>query len=818
MLPNPLTPPQEDFTEAIDIGNGVSLVLESVGHTAHHNTFISTPTSNINMGVDSSDERSDVEERSDTHDDDDQDMSDGGAVLTLTLSHVEELNNEMDILDAEVMGAENLLGLFHSTPFPSTLVDSHPFLYSDSFPPPTTDNPQEIPGETMQGEYVQGAVDTSDLPTAMTEVSQQLQHLQDGQEHMEFQVAPEEQHTAFINNSITPFLFPFLPPQEYNSLEFTSEVQFVSMADISAANSTSVAPVSQNVPHLWGTEGWTPSSALDDIVPLQISQPESHLPQVNFAWEDGTEADQNEVEDQFNLSLGDFLYNWGTSTAQNEESKRRLKGPSLSELHTQRFVENLAPVRRSDLQGERCDIQRINWKQLGVSRFEAKQMRRQTYKNYTNLRFAPQWHVSVDLFVSTQIIDFNLQPRLHGAQLLDDQNFFRFRRMDFDHNVHLSHFQLRNLISCASRDHVFYAGKSKIIQWNPTSGTPGPKRVIMNLTDPTVQPLHALSGGIQISTLTVGHDILVAGGFCGEYGLVNLKAHKDTKHTEGIVTEHPNSITNHVQVHLSRTSLSPQVAFASNDNGVRILDVDTNKFIANHTYDHAINCSAISPDQRLRVLVGDTRQVIICNAQTGEILQNLEGHRDFGFACDWADDGWTVATGNQDMQIKIWDARKWTTSQGLACPVTTIAAEMAGARKLKFSPLGSGKRVLVAAEPADMVNVIDAETFSRKQTLSFFGEIGGFDFTNGGRDLLVANCDNMRGGLMEYERSDLASGSLYGVADGFESKVRNRNRRAGTGYDWMPTDEEICSHPSAQGTLESRKRKAAILGSSMGHF
>ncbi len=117
----------------------------------------------------------------------------------------------------------------------------------------------------------------------------------------------------------------------------------------------------------------------------------------------------------------------------------------------------------------------------------------------------------------------------------------------------------------------------------------------------------------------------------------------------------------------------------------------------------------------------------------------MDGHRDYGFACDWADDGWTVATGNQDMQVKIWDARKWTSSQGLAQPVATIAAEMAGVRKLKFSPLGSGRRVLLAAEPADIVSVIDAETFTSKQTLSFFGEIGGIDFTNGGCDLLVAN-------------------------------------------------------------------------------
>jgi WD40 repeat protein len=340
----------------------------------------------------------------------------------------------------------------------------------------------------------------------------------------------------------------------------------------------------------------------------------------------------------------------------------------------------------------------------------------------------------------------------------------------------------------------------------------------MDLTDPVVQPFHSFQGGIQISTLTASHDILVAGGFCGEYGLVNLRAQKDTKHTEGLITDHPNSITNHVQVHLSRTSSSPFASFASNDMWMRILDITTNKFIAEHKYEQAINCSAVSPDQRLRVLVGDTRSVMICNAETGEILQNLEGHRDFGFACDWADDGWTVATGNQDMQVKIWDARKWTTSNGLACPIATVAAEMAGVRKLKFSPLGSGKRVLLAAEPADFINVIDAESFTSKQTLSFFGEIGGLDFTNDGQDLYVAICDNMRGGIMEFERCDLASSSFYNLEEYEDKKHRRRIRRRREGYDWAATDDDVVKHPKSTGTHEQRLRRAAALGTTMGHF
>jgi hypothetical protein len=131
-------------------------------------------------------------------------------------------------------------------------------------------------------------------------------------------------------------------------------------------------------------------------VPPQPPQPQqfaSHFAIVDFALDDVSEADQTEVEDQSNLSLSEFLYNWGTTSLNNEESKRRPRGPDLPELYKQR-AETPAPVHRADLQGERCDIQRINWEKLGISRLEARQMRRQTYKNYTNLRFSPQWHVS----------------------------------------------------------------------------------------------------------------------------------------------------------------------------------------------------------------------------------------------------------------------------------------------------------------------------------------------------------------------------------------------------------------------------------------
>ncbi len=322
--------------------------------------------------------------------------------------------------------------------------------------------------------------------------------------------------------------------------------------------------------------------------------------------------------------------------------------------------------------------------------------------------------------------------------------------MDIRQDVHLAHFQLRNILACSSRSHAFYAGEGVVHQINPISGA---GCVAMAYTNPLAPP---------ISTMAADHGVLVAGNFAGDYCLRPLESEyvgeRRATH-EGVITRHSSAITNHVKVHIPRGSASPHAYFASNDNCFREMDIATETFVSEMTFPHPLNCTAVSPDRRLRVMVGDSRSVLITTAQNErnadgrpEILHALSGHRDHGFACDWADDGYTVATGFQDRAVKIWDARHWTNSAGAPTPVCTLRTEMAGVRCLKFSPLGSGRRVLVAAEEADFINIIDAQTFRSKQTIDLFAEIGGVAFTNEGQDLYVLSCDGSRGGLVQLER------------------------------------------------------------------
>lgn len=385
--------------------------------------------------------------------------------------------------------------------------------------------------------------------------------------------------------------------------------------------------------------------------------------------------------------------------------------------------------------------------------------------------------------------------------------------MDFGPKLGLSHFQLRNLLACTSRNNICYAGEeSKVYTMNPLFGQ---KAVRMDLTDTAVQTINSISfNGIQISTIAAGHNVLIAGGFAGEYGMIALDSPSRTDHIEGLITTDPNPITNHIQIHLNRHSGLPRAVFASNDTALRTLDCTRDMIVAHHKYDFAINCSAISPDHRLRVVVGDNRNVIICDAEKGEILQDLTGHMDYGFACAWADNGWHVATGYQDKLIKIWDARMWTDQQGNGKPVETVAAMLTGARSLKFSPLGSGKRILVAAEAADIVAVIDAETYKSKQSLDFFGEIGGVDFTPDGQTLFVGIHDSLRGGIMEFERCGFSG--LYAAKEPYDQIYTHKSElnRMGleewaSGSDWKKTDAEVVDDPRSRRTVTHRQRKVA---------
>ncbi|CCC10190.1 unnamed protein product [Sordaria macrospora k-hell] len=464
-----------------------------------------------------------------------------------------------------------------------------------------------------------------------------------------------------------------------------------------------------------------------------------------------------------NYHLTQLLYQWARPDPR-EQGVHLPRGPyprpsRIADLGAQK----LSQTRYTDLAGDQCDFQGVNWERLGVTRQEARQRRLLTYRNYVNVPESDRWHENCP-----------------DISLSCTDSFLRFKRMDFKSNINLSHFQLRNILATTSRTKVFYPGSGAVHQFNPVSGK---TRVIMKLGD---------AQGSHVSTMAAGHGFLIAGSFNGEYTLRHMDSDEPDSSAchEGIITSNQSGITNHAQVYQDRNSDRPLVGFASNDAVFRVMDITTEKWLSHEVYDFPLNCTAVSPDRRLRVAVGDHKNVFITTTESTlgggkpQVLQELSGHRDHGFSCAWADDGWTVATGFQDKAIKIWDARRWTDNNGSSTPVCTIRAEMAGVRNLQFSPIGSGKRVLVAAEEADYINIIDAQTFRSKQTVDVFAEIGGVSFTNNGQDLTALCYDPTRGGLLQLERCGMGQMTQDFDERGLDYRYYGRHMGGGSDSDW----------------------------------
>ncbi|KAI5253471.1 WD40 repeat-like protein [Aureobasidium subglaciale] len=376
------------------------------------------------------------------------------------------------------------------------------------------------------------------------------------------------------------------------------------------------------------------------------------------------------------------------------------------------------------------DLQGLNWAALQTSRAQARLARKMLYP----LRYT--WTPPATIY---------------------DENSRMYAPKDFypHHKASHSHGQLRNVLAARSRNDIFYASKSKVM--HTSLSCPAYTNIVMNFSGASTNPNQA--GDTHITTIAVSpatdfdgyisDAVLVTGGLEGEYALLNLNSYLGDRPTEGFVTVAKQKETTHVHVLSHRRTGALGAAFCSNDSKVRILDISTNRWAAEFSYENQINCAATSPDGRLRMIVGDTCDSLITDAEKGNVLFRTRQHTGYGFACAWADDGWHVATGSEDGKVVVYDARRWD------MPLAALACEMSCARSLHFTTSnkpGAGGTALVVAESDDIVSVYDAADWHDKQTIDFFGSVVGAASVGDGQELIVANGDETVGGLMVFER------------------------------------------------------------------
>ncbi|MCJ1290058.1 hypothetical protein MMC34_001593 [Xylographa carneopallida] len=427
-----------------------------------------------------------------------------------------------------------------------------------------------------------------------------------------------------------------------------------------------------------------------------------------------------------NLTASEFFEYWKERLAFEDVRFPPMTG--IAPMLDPDFEQSSEAVLAEDLDYEQCDCQGLDWSKIGAERGDARAIRNMLYCNYRN-------HPDMEdrLFED---------HRERASTLPSIDNSFRFRRFMPRHKAKLAHFQLRHLLAAPTKNAVFFPTAHGVSCADTTFNT---QKCVMDFAKrlgdgPTIST--------RVSTLAASDGVVVIGGYEGEYAVKSLFSADDGCFAAGLLTLWRNNITNHVHTFLGRRSGLPQAVFCSNDSKVRVMDCYTDTVLQTRDFGWIVNCSVTSPDGRLRLIVGDDTQPVVVDAESGRKIVGLERHHDYGFACDWSPNSVYMATGNQDGSVKIWDARNWSRPL-LKMPIGT---EIGGARSLHFSPVGGGRPVLLMAEPADIVSIVDAVTFETTQRFDFFGEIGGTAFVPDGSSFFVANTDQAIGGLLEFER------------------------------------------------------------------
>ncbi|KAF7147541.1 hypothetical protein RHSIM_Rhsim03G0016000 [Rhododendron simsii] len=382
------------------------------------------------------------------------------------------------------------------------------------------------------------------------------------------------------------------------------------------------------------------------------------------------------------------------------------------------------------------DIQGIPWERFNITREKCRQTRLEQYGNYEDI---PQ---------SGERSEKDCNVTVKGGM------YYEFRRYSRSVKSTILHRQLRNLVWATSKHDVYFMSHFSVTHWSALTCN---KTEVLNVSG-HVAPCEKHPGSqlegftqTQVTTLAVKDRLLVAGGFQGELICKRSTALRGILFCPrvgvGIYSltevESPSPLPNSGAVHFTA---------ANNDCGVRDFDMEKFQLSKHFSFPWPVNHTSLSPDGKLRIIVGDNPEGMLVDSGTGKMVASLVGHLDFSFASAWHPDGLTFATGNQDKTCRIWDARNLSKS------VTALKGNLGAIRSIRYSSDG---HFMAMAEPADFVHVFDAKSgYEKEQEIDFFGEISGMSFSPDTESLFIGVCDANKVWASAVELGDRTYGGL----------------------------------------------------------
>ncbi|KNC75590.1 hypothetical protein SARC_11888, partial [Sphaeroforma arctica JP610] len=214
-----------------------------------------------------------------------------------------------------------------------------------------------------------------------------------------------------------------------------------------------------------------------------------------------------------------------------------------------------------------------------------------------------------------------------------------------------------------------------------------------------------------------------------------------------------------------RTDTGIRLLVSNNDESVKVYSLSGMDHIVDIAIPFAVNNTAVSPDNRTMLVVGDSKVGLFYDIRGGTYTRttSFNACQNAAFSCNWNYAGDKVAVACQDGSIAVWDMKY------LSKPLTSISSSQSpntsgACRGVKFSH-SSSMDLLVFTEHESLVHVVDTRAYVEKQTLrpspDLTQGVAGVTFSSDAKKLFVA----MECGVYEYaidtmQRRRFAAGGL----------------------------------------------------------
>ena len=378
------------------------------------------------------------------------------------------------------------------------------------------------------------------------------------------------------------------------------------------------------------------------------------------------------------------------------------------------------------------DIQGIHW--------ETTQYTRPTYRYLRNRQYVSYFNEEQAVRAAAPIID------TQAHKVTFSHEYYEFVRNWRSVNPTYSHFQLRNLVWAVTSNDLIYVSENRVMHWNAVTGRTTPVIDVSGLTPEGLAP-NGL-GKVHLCTLCAKEGLIATGGFAGELIVCRMGWHEPFYVCSKFVATPPNNInciTNAIEIFKTPTG-AVRIVCSNNDEVVRIFDGTSCGVLQDFHPGWAVNFTASKPDEgHLLCVVGDDPQAKIYDCRTNETAAQLNGHYDYSFSAAWHPDGNVIATGNQDMTVRLWDIRKPDASFLL------LKAHLGAVRSLRFSSNG---KFLAVAEPNDYVTIYDCSSmYSKGQMVDFFGEVAGISFSPDSEEFFIGITDLQYNSVLQLSSS-----------------------------------------------------------------